>query len=93
MSAAPFDLICIGGGLAGLVGGLRAAELGLRVVVLEQGTDARYPCNTRWSGGIVHIAYTDPKDDQAALRVAIARNTAGATDPELAEIQIGRAHV
>ena len=88
MSSAPVDLICIGGGIAGLVAGLRAAERGLRVTVLEQGTDPRYPCNARWSGGIIHIAYTDPKDAAATLRAAIARNTEGATDPELAEVLV-----
>ena len=91
MSMASVDLVCIGGGIAGLVAGLRAAERGLRVVVLEKGADPRYPCNTRWSGGIIHIGYTDPKDPDEKLRAAIARNTAGATDPELAEVLI--AHV
>ena len=79
-----YDLVVIGGGIAGLVGGLRAAERGLRVVVLEKGTDPRYPCNARWSGGIFHIGYTDPKDPPETLRAAIARNTEGATDPALA---------
>ena len=70
-----FDLVCIGGGIAGLVAGVRAAERGLNVAVLEKGTDPRYPCNARWSGGIIHIAYTDPKDAQADLRAAILRKT------------------
>ena len=80
-----YDLVVIGGGIAGLVGGLRAAELSLRVAVLEKGEEAAYPCNTRWSGGIIHIAYTDPKDSRDALRASIQRNTDGATDPELGE--------
>lgn len=88
MNEQNFDLVVIGGGIAGLVGGLRAAERGLRVAVLEKGEDARYPCNARWSGGIIHIAYTDPKDAAETLRAAIARNTDGATDPELAEVLI-----
>jgi len=82
------DLVVIGGGIAGLVCALRAAERGLRVLVLEKGTDPRYPCNARWSGGIIHIAYTDPKDAADTLRAAIARNTEGATDPELADVLI-----
>ena len=53
-----YDLICIGGGIAGLVAGVRAAERGLKVAVLEKGTDPRYPCNARWSGGIIHIVST-----------------------------------
>ena len=82
------DLICVGGGIAGLVAGLRAAERGLRVTVLEKGAGTRYPCNARWSGGILHIAYADPKDAAETLRAAIARNTEGATDPELAEVLV-----
>ncbi len=88
MTQDTIDLVCIGGGLAGLVGGLRAAERGLRVTVLEKGTDPRYPCNARWSGGIIHIAYTDPKDAPATLRAAIQRNTDGATEPELAAVLV-----
>ena len=83
-----YDLVVIGGGIAGLCAGLRAAERGLKVMVLEKGTDPRYPCNARWSGGIIHIGYTDPKDAPETLRAAIARNTDGATDPELGEILI-----
>ena len=83
-----FDLVIVGGGLAGMVAGARAAERGLRVAVLEKGTDPRYPCNTRWSGGIIHIAYTDPKEPEAALRAAIERNTRGFTDPALADVLV-----
>jgi flavin-dependent dehydrogenase len=36
-----FDVIVIGGGLAGLTAGLRALELGLSVCVLEKGTAYR----------------------------------------------------
>lgn len=80
-----FDLVIVGGGLAGMVAGARAAERGLRVAVLEKGADARYPCNTRWSGGIIHIAYTDPKEPEATLRAAIQRQTQGFTEPALAD--------
>lgn len=88
MTTQDHDLIVVGGGLAGLVAGTRAAERGLRVAVLEQGTDPRYPCNTRWSGGIIHVGYTDPKEVPDAIRDAIARMTRGHTDPALAEVLI-----
>jgi len=83
-----YDIVVIGGGIAGLTGALRATERGARVLVLEKGTDDRYPCNTRWSGGIIHIAYTDPKDSAEALHAAIARQTDGATEPDLAEAMV-----
>jgi len=83
-----FDLVIVGGGLAGMVAGTRAAERGLRVAVLEKGTDQRYPCNSRWSGGIIHVASTDPKEPEAVLRAAIERNTRGFTDPALADVLV-----
>lgn len=88
MTSHSHDLIVIGGGLAGLVAGTRAAERGLRVAVLEKGGEQRYPCNTRWSGGIIHVGYTDPKDVPATIRAAIDRQTAGHTDPALADVLI-----
>jgi len=88
MTTQSHDLIVVGGGLAGLTAGVRAAERGLRVAVLEKGTDPRYPCNTRWSGGIIHVGYTDPKDVPATIRAAIERQTAGHTDPGLADALI-----
>lgn len=49
------DLIVIGGGIAGLVTANRAAELGLSVTLLEKGTEDRYLCNSRYTGGAFHI--------------------------------------
>ncbi|CAO3440922.1 FAD-dependent oxidoreductase [Azospirillum endophyticum] len=49
------DLAVIGAGIAGLVAANRAAELGLGVVVLEKGTEDRYLCNSRYTGGAFHI--------------------------------------
>jgi fumarate reductase flavoprotein subunit len=58
-----YDVAAIGGGLAGLTAGLRAAQLGCRVIVLEQGTDELYPCNSRYAGGWFHLAFHDPTAD------------------------------
>ena len=74
------DLIIIGGGLAGLTTANRAAELGLRPVVLEQGSDERYPCNSRYAGGLVHVAFKDMAQDADALHDAIEGVTGGQTD-------------
>ena len=63
------DIAIIGGGLAGLSAAVRAAELGARVAVLEQGGGEAYPCNSRYSGGIVHVAFRDldlPADELVA---------------------------
>ncbi len=60
MTQAPssFDVLVIGGGIAGLVAANRAAELGKRTVVLEKGTADRYLCSSRYTGGTFHIGYT-----------------------------------
>lgn len=88
MHTVEVDLVVVGGGLAGLVAGTRAAERGLRVLVLEKGSDPRYPCNTRWSGGIIHVGYVDPKEPPDSIRAGIARNTFGHTDPALGEVLV-----
>jgi fumarate reductase flavoprotein subunit len=79
-----YDLIVIGGGLAGLTAAVRAAELGLRPIVLEQGDGEDYPCNTRQSGGILHIAFHDPFRPAPELAGIIAKMTDGEAQSNLA---------
>jgi fumarate reductase flavoprotein subunit len=88
MSEQSYDMIVIGGGIAGLVAGTRAAERGLRVAILEKGEAADYKCNTRWSGGIVHVGYVDPKEPAGNIAAGIERNTHGYTDPALGQLLI-----
>lgn len=78
------DLIIVGGGLAGLTAGVRAAQLGLRPLVLEQGDGEDYPCNSRQSGGILHIGFHDPYRSEHELADIIAQLTDGEAKPELA---------
>ena len=73
------DIVIVGAGLAGLIAGLRAAELGRSVAVLERGMTDDYPCNLRMAGGIFHIAQTDmkrPPADLAAAAMAATDDTA-----------------
>lgn len=79
-----YDLIVIGGGIAGLTAAVRATELGLRPLVLEQGEGVDYPNNSRQSGGILHIGFKDPFREVPDLEQHIARLTAGEAKPELA---------
>ena len=85
MSAAGYDLVVIGGGVAGLIAARRAAQDRLRVLVLERGSDEHYACNSRYSGGILHIAFHDIKEPAAALLKVIEAATRGCAKPELAQ--------
>ena len=68
--SAEFDLVAIGGGFAGLCAALRGAELGLRTAVVEKGEDERYPCSSRWAGGIFHVSYHDIRLSPARISMA-----------------------
>jgi fumarate reductase flavoprotein subunit len=81
----PNHLLIVGAGIAGLVAGVRSAELGLRVIILEKGEDINYPCNSRQSGGILHIAFHNPKRPFQELINAINTVTDNEAKPELAK--------
>ncbi len=84
-----FDVAVIGGGLAGMVAANRAAQLGKRVVVLEQGSDDRYLCNSRYTGGSFHICIRDIMADEAVLIQAITEVTGGFVTEPLAKMIAG----
>jgi len=84
-AARQFEVVVIGGGIAGLVTALRAAELGKKVAVLEKGTEEHYLCNTRYTGGTFHVCLSDVMAGPSAHRAAIDRLSEGAARPDLAE--------
>ena len=86
-----FQLAVIGGGIAGLTSALRAQELGVEVVLLERGKDQQYPCNSRFSGGIFHIAFNDVKKSADELLQAIDAETGGDFDEDQAKSIISTA--
>lgn len=79
-----YDVAIVGGGIAGLTSGVRLAERGMRVAIFEKGADERYPCNTRYSGGVIHVCFHRVHDDETALLRAVEQKTQGAAKPELA---------
>src|SRR5262249_48078910 len=50
-----YDVVTIGGGFSGLVTAARAAELGLKVAVLEARSEDRYPCSSRYTTGACNV--------------------------------------
>lgn len=78
------NLVVVGAGIAGLTAALRGAELGFRVHVLEQGSDDLYPCNSRYSGGIIHAAFHDVNRPVEELIEAMDKATASTIDTALA---------
>ena len=80
-----YDVVCIGGGIAGLVTAARASELGLKVAVLERGAEEDYRCNSRYSGGVMHISYKDPALPKEELIKAIQEITDNYAAPDLVE--------
>jgi len=83
------DIVIIGGGLAGMSAGVRALELGLSALVLEKGEDEIYPCNTRQSGGVMHIGFLDPYRPAEDLTEVIVDRTANEADRALAATLVG----
>ncbi|MES2562579.1 MAG: FAD-dependent oxidoreductase, partial [Pseudomonadota bacterium] len=80
------DVIIVGGGIAGLIAANRAAQLGLRPLVLEQGTQDKYLCNTRYTGGTLHICLREIMLDAALLERTITESSAGFVKQPLAEL-------
>ena len=83
---AQYDVVIVGGGIAGMIAANRAAQLNLRAVVLEQGSAEKYLCNTRYTGGTFHICLREIMLDEEILRQKIVETTAGFVKPALAQL-------
>ncbi|NIJ13447.1 L-aspartate oxidase [Saccharomonospora amisosensis] len=71
------DLVVLGSGVAGLTAALRAAELGLRVLVVTKGSVA--DGNTRWAqGGVAVVLDGEHAEGDSLLSHAADTVTAGA---------------
>ena len=78
------DFAIVGGGLAGLVAANTAVELGCSVVLLEAGSEERYPANSRYAGGVFHLAFRDIETERDVLQEAIVQACEGLQDVALA---------
>ena len=81
-----YDVIIVGGGIAGLSTAVRCTELDLKPIVLEKGEPADYPCNARFSGGIVHVAEKEMRAPEADILAKIDHLTDGVGSGGLAAI-------
>lgn len=89
----PLRIAVMGGGIAGMVFAVRAAELGGHVTVLEQGSEELYRCNTRYTGGAFHLCFHDIDEPADELAAAIKAVTAGfATDDLVGAIAADARH-
>jgi fumarate reductase flavoprotein subunit len=80
----PYDLVTIGGGFSGLVSAARAAELGLKVAVLEARTEDRYPCSSRYTTGVSNVMGLAILAEPEVLYQAIIDGSGGTANPALA---------
>jgi fumarate reductase flavoprotein subunit len=79
-----YDVVVIGGGLAGLVAANRAAQLGRRTILLEKGAEEKYLCNSRLTYGTLHINYAAVETDEDVLVQRIESATGGFARKDLA---------
>ncbi|MCC7080824.1 MAG: FAD-dependent oxidoreductase [Burkholderiales bacterium] len=79
------DVAVIGAGIAGLATALRLSELGVRTLVLEQGEQEKYPCNTRIAGGAFHVAHQDVEDEPQVILDAITKRVRDSARRDLVE--------
>ena len=84
MGETDFDVLVIGGGIAGMVAGNRAAQLGKRVAVLEKSPEPKYICNSRITYGTFHINFTSPTAPEDELTRKIEACTEGYARKDLA---------
>ena len=76
-TATSYETLIIGGGIAGLTCGLRLAEQGVAVAILEKGETDKYLCNSRICGGAFHVSYRDVMEPPEVLMNAMRSKTQG----------------
>ena len=76
-TATSYETLVVGGGIAGLTCGLRLAEQGVKVAILEKGETDRYLCNSRICGGAFHVSYRDVMESPDILMNAMKGKTRG----------------
>src|SRR5580704_690871 len=83
-SGQAFDVVVVGGGLAGWVAAARAQELGASVLVVERSARAPGWGNSVLSGGVLHAVLRDPRGSPEQLLATIMELTDGHADRAVA---------
>ncbi len=83
MTTQSADIIVVGGGLAGFSAAITAAEAGLKTILIEQGVEERYLCNSRICIGVLQVALLDMRSSTETLAKAIDDSTRRYVDPAL----------
>ena len=90
-AATSYETLIIGGGIAGLTCGLRLAEQGVSVAILEKGETDKYLCNSRICGGAFHVSYRDVAEPPAVLMNAMQGKTQGFSRPSFLDVMAHQA--
>ncbi len=90
-AATSYETLIIGGGLAGLTCGLRLAEQGVSVAILEKGETDKYLCNSRICGGAFHVSYRDVAEPPEVLMNAMKGKTQGFSRQSFLEVMAHQA--
>lgn len=84
-----FDVVVVGGGLAGWMAATAALEAGARTALVERSVRPEGDGNSIVSGGALHASLRDPRTPPAELVEGIVRSTAGEAAPAVAEAWAG----
>lgn len=86
-----WDFLVVGAGIGGSAAAARAAELGLRTLLLDKGPDPSTSGNTRLSGGSLHIGEMNLRTEPAVLLRRINDLTENTSHPSLAGALVNNA--
>ena len=86
-----YETLIIGGGIAGLSCGLRLAEQGVRVAILEKGETEQYLCNSRICCGAFHVSYRDVMEPPDVLMNAMKGKTQGFSRQSFLDVMANQA--
>lgn len=80
-SRTAFDVVVVGGGLAGWIAATAAREAGARTALVERSPRPEGDGNSVLSGGVLHANLGDPRSPPAEMSEKITRATAGEASP------------